>query len=84
MEVNYKSNVKVLYFRERIFEVGRIRAPKHDFTNVIMEVFFILKYIHAWPGSFTISKTPKNLISIFIFLRKQFKAKSWKKGDIEY
>ena len=46
MEVNYKSNVKVLYFRERIFEVGRIRAPKHDFTNVIMEVFFILKYIH--------------------------------------
>lgn len=47
MEVNYKSNVKVLYFRERIFEVGRIRAPKHDFTNVIMEVFFILKYIHA-------------------------------------
>lgn len=47
VEVNYKSNVKVLYFRERIFEVGRIRVPKHDFTIVIMEVFFILKYIHV-------------------------------------
>lgn len=71
MEVNYKSNVKVLYFRERIFEVGRIRAPKHDFTNVIMEVFFILKYIHAWPGSFTISKKTPKKPNIYIYIFKK-------------
>lgn len=45
MEVNYKSNVKVLYFREGYLRWrGRIRVPKHDFTIVIMEVFYFKIY----------------------------------------